>query len=123
MNKKSILLGATALVLGAVALLPQTAFAYKGDPKVQGPNYTAERHAAMTRALAGEDYTAWKALMEGKGVARRITTEKFSKFAEAHRLALQGKTAEANAIRSELGIGGQNGNGMGGRNNQGRVGR
>jgi hypothetical protein len=111
MNKTTILLGATALVLGVAVLLPQTAFAYKGDPAVKGPNYTPERHAAMTKAFANKDYNAWKALMVGKGAARKITAENFGKFATAHELALQGKTAEANAIRAELGMGVHNGQG------------
>jgi len=44
-----------------------------------------------------------------------ITEENFARFAEAHRLALEGKTDEANQIRAELGLGqGQrNGDGQG----------
>jgi len=113
MNKKTMLLGATALVLGTVALLPQTALAYKGDANVKGPNYTQERHDAMTQAFANKDYNAWKALMDGRGIARRITAENFAKFAEAHQLSLEGKNAEAAVIRAELGLGQQNGSGMG----------
>jgi len=113
MNKKTMFLGATALMLGAVALLPQTVLAYRGDATVQGPNYTEERHDAMTQAFANKDYNAWKALMDGKGAAHRITAENFAKFAEAHQLSLEGKTTEAAAIRAELGLGQQNGSGMG----------
>ena len=123
MNKKTMLLGATALVLGAVTILPQTVLAYKGDATVKGPNYTEERHDAMTQAFANKDYNAWKALMDGKGVARRITAENFARFAEAHQLSLEGKTAEAVAIRAELGLGQQNGSGMGQGNGQGRINR
>ncbi len=119
MNKKTMLLGATALVLGAVAILPRTVFAYRGDVNVKGPNYTEERHDAMTKAFANKDYNAWKALMNGRGAANRITASNFAKFAEAHQLSLEGKTAEANAIRAELGLGQQNGLGMGQGNRQG----
>ena len=120
MNKKSMLLGAAALILGAATLLPQTVMAYKGDATVQGPNFTVERHEAMTKAFANKDYSAWKTLMSGKGVSRRITAEQFAKFAEAHELSLQGKTAEAAAIRAELGLGQHTGAGMGQGNGQGR---
>lgn len=113
MNKKNMFLGATAFVLGAMVLLPQTALAYKGDPNVQGPNYTVERHADMTKAFANKDYTAWKALMGDRGITRKITAENFAQFAQAHELAAQGKTAEANAIKAELGLG------QGSRNNNG----
>ncbi len=118
-----MLLGTGALILGAITLLPQTISAYKGDPNVQGPNYTQERHDAMTQAFANKDYNAWKTLMDGKGASRRITAENFSRFAEAHQLSLEGKTAEAAAIRAELGLGQQNGSGMGQGNGQGRMDR
>lgn len=113
MYKKTIILGATAFVLGAVALLPQTTLAYKGDATVQGPNYTQERHEAMIKAYTNKDYNAWKTLMNGKGVARRITADNFARFSEAHQLSLEGKTNEAAAIRAELGLGQQSGSGMG----------
>jgi hypothetical protein len=125
MNKLNLVLGAAVLTVGVFVGLPQTVFAYKGDPTVQGPNYTAERHAAVTKAFANKDYNAWKAQMEGRGIARRITAANFARFAEAHQLALAGKTAEADAIRAELGLGQKNGSGMGqgtGRGNcQGRA--
>ena len=116
MNKKNMFFGATAFVLGAILLLPQATYAYKGDPSVQGPNYTVERHADMTMAFANKDYTAWKALMGDKGITRKITAENFARFAQAHELAAQGKTAEANAIKAELGLGQGNGNNNGGGN-------
>ncbi len=108
-----MLLGATALMFGTIALLPKMTLAYRGDASVQGPNYTEERHEAMTKAFANRDYNAWKALVDGKGVANRVTAENFAKFAEAHQLSLEGKSAEAAAIRAELGLGQQNGGGMG----------
>ena len=114
MNKKTIFLGLTALIVGGAILAPQATLAYKGDPNVQGPNYTEERHAAMEKAFETKDYNAWKALMAGKGrVTQVVTAQNFAKFAEAHELAEQGKTSEANNIRAELGLGLQNGSGMG----------
>ena len=114
MNKTSLMIGITALVIGVSMLTAQTAEAYKGDPNVKGPNYTQERHDAMTKAFANKDYNAWKALMTGKGrVTQVVTAQNFAKFAEAHNLALAGKTTEANKIRTELGLGLHNGSGMG----------
>lgn len=113
MNKKTMFLGVAALVLGAVYLLPQTVSAYKGDPTVKGPNYTEERHDAMTKAFANRDYNAWKALMDGRGVARVVTAEKFARFVESHDLALQGRIDVAKQIRTELGLGLKNGSGQG----------
>ncbi len=115
MKKTFIALSALA-VLAAVSLTPEIANAYKGDPAVKGPNYTEERHEAMTKAFETNDYEAWKALMQGRGrVMQVVNKDNFAKFAQAHRLALQGKTDEANAIRQELGLGTGNGSGkMGG---------
>jgi len=114
MNKTSILLGLTALVIGGAVMAPQAVLAYKGDPNVKGPNYTQERHEAMTKAFENNDYNAWKSLMDGRGrVTQVINAQNFGRFAEAHKLALQGNTSEANAIRTELGLGLRNGSGAG----------
>lgn len=113
MTKTTMMLSAVALAAGAITLMSSSALAYKGDPSIKGPNYTLERHEAMTKAFENTDYQAWKTLMEGRGITRRITEKNFARFAEAHRLALAGKTAEADAIRAELGLNQRNGSGMG----------
>jgi hypothetical protein len=114
MNKTSILFGLAAIVIGGAVFAPQAVLAYRGDPNVQGPNYTAERHTAMEKAFEDKDYNAWKTLMDGRGRATQvINKDNFAKFVEAHELAEQGKTAEANKIRAEFGLGLQNGSGMG----------
>lgn len=114
MNKTSILLGLTALVIGGAAIAPQAILAYRGDPAVKGPNYTEERHAAMEKAFETKDYNAWKTLMAGRGRATQVVNaQNFAKFAQAHELAEQGKTDEANTIRAELGLGLHNGTGQG----------
>lgn len=112
MKKTISSLGAAALVLSSVALLTGTAMAYQGDPNVHGPNYTAERHEAMTQVFEEGDYDAWKNLMQDRGrVTQIINKDNFSKFAEAHELAEQGKTVEAQKIRQELGLGLRTGSG------------
>lgn len=114
MNKTSILFAVTALVIGAAVLFPQAVQAYRGDPNVKGPNYTEQRHEAMEKAFENKDYNAWKTLMAGRGRATQVVNaENFAKFAEAHELAEQGKTDEANKIRAELGLGLHNQTGMG----------
>jgi hypothetical protein len=113
MKKTTLGLGALALVLGVTAIAG-SALAYRGDPTVKGPNYSAERHTAMTKAFENKDYTAWKSLMQNRGMASKVITEaNFAKFVEAHNLALQGKTVEAQKIRQELGLGLKNGSGRG----------
>lgn len=110
MNKTKLGIGALALVLGVMAVSTGSALAYRGDPTVKGPNYSIDRHAEMLKAFESKDYTAWKNLMQGRGrVSDVINETNFAKFAEAHSLALQGKTAEAQAIRQELGLGLNNG--------------
>ncbi len=112
MNKKLYTL-ATVGVLGGMLFSQGQVFAYRGDPAVQGPNYSQERHEAMLKAFENNDYNAWKELMQGKGrVTQVITAENFARFAEAHKLALEGKTDEAKKIREELGLGLKNGTGQ-----------
>jgi len=114
MNKKTILLGATALVLGGLIISPKLAEAYRGDPSVQGPDCTPERHEVMVQAFEDNDYNAWKEQMRGKGrVVQVINESNFARFAEAHELALEGKTDEAKQVRQELGLGLGNGSGRG----------
>lgn len=111
MNK--FLLGLTALFVTGAIVFPSVASAYRGDPNTKGPNYTQERHEAMIKAFENKDYNAWKKLMNGKGRVTQVINEKnFAKFAEVHKLMLQGKTAEANKIKAELGLG-QNCSGQG----------
>ncbi len=114
MNKTILALSAVALGIGAFFATSSSALAYRGDPNVQGPNYTAERHEAMTKAFENKDYNAWKKQMQGRGRVTQIINESnFARFTEMHQLMLDGKTAEANAIRTELGLGLQNsGQGM-----------
>lgn len=103
MNKKMFFLALTAIVVSGIAMIPRQASAHQGDSKVQGPNYTAERHEAMAKAFANNDYYAWKSLMAGKGRATQVITQQdFTKFAEAHKLAAEGKMTEVNKIRAEL---------------------
>jgi len=112
MKKTTLGLGALALVLGVTAFSTGSALAYRGDPTVKGPNYSVERHTAMLKAFENKDYIAWKNLMQNRGIATKVITEaNFAKFVEAHNLALQGKTVEAQKIRQELGLGLKNGSG------------
>lgn len=109
-------LGVAALALSGVAVFAGNALAYRGDPSVHGPLYSAERHDAMEQAFEHKDYDAWAKLMKDRGqvrVTQVVNKDNFSKFAEAHDLAGQGKTAEAKQIRQELGLGLQNGSGQG----------
>ncbi len=116
MNTKKLLYGFSALALMAAAgtIVAGQALAYQGDYTKKGPNYTPERHEAMEKAFDNNDYDAWKNLMQGKGrVTQVITKDNFAKFAQAHKLAEQGKAAEADAIRKDLGLRMRDGQGMG----------
>lgn len=114
MKNKHLLLGAAALVLGGSIMTPKLVEAYRGDPNVEGPNYSQERHESMTQAFENQDYQAWKELMQGKGrVAEVVTEENFNRFAEAHRLVQEGKVEEARQIRQEMGLGMRDGAGQG----------
>lgn len=107
MNKNSFILGGL-LTVAALAGTANVADAYRGDPSTKGPLYSPEA------AFQGNDYDAWKKLMEERGrtrVTEVINQENFPRFAEARRLALEGKSDEARKIREELGLGLRNGSG------------
>lgn len=106
----------TVFALGAGLLLVagSSVLAYKGDLNVKGPNYTPERHEAMTKAFEQNDYAAWKTQIQGRGrVSLVINEQNFARFSEMRKLQLEGKTDEANKIRVELGLGQGGGQGRG----------
>ncbi len=98
--------GLMALVLGLG--VSGTALAYQGDFSKKGPNYTPEFESQMTEVMTNKDYEGWKDLIEervgNKRVTEVINKENFPKFAEAWKLAHEGKIQEANAIRKELNL-------------------
>lgn len=112
--KNSIKFFSGLSVVVAIIITTASAFAYHGDPSVQGPNYSPERHESMTKAFETKDYKAWKELMNDRGrVTQVINADNFARFAEAHNLAKEGKLEEAKAIRAELGLGLRDGKGKG----------
>lgn len=114
MKNKALTLGATALVLGGLFMIPSTINAYRGDPNVEGPNHTEERHQEMEQAFENGDYQAWANLMQGKGRVIQVVNEgNFAQFAEAHRLAKEGDLEGSKQIRTELGLGLGDGSGKG----------
>jgi len=116
MKNKILTLSLLGLVFGGL-VLPTAVEAYRGDPNVKGPYYSAERHEAMTKAFANKDYNAWKNLMQARGrVTQVINKDNFARFAQMRQLMLEGKTEEANKIRTELGLGLHNGSGWGQKN-------
>ncbi len=102
-----------AIALAAIFTLSTSIVsAYRGDPNVQGPNYSTERHAEMTKAFENHDYRSWSKLMSDKGrVAEKINADNFSDFVKAHELAMSGDLDAAKAIRTKLGLGLRNGQG------------
>ena len=114
-HKTGAVVGALAVVLAGSYFFANQVSAYRGDPNVKGPSYSEERHEAMLKAFANNDYEAWKELMNGRGrVTEVVTKENFSEFAKAHKLASEGKLDEAREVRQKLGLGmgyGRRGNG------------
>jgi hypothetical protein len=122
---KGIILGILGLAVIGVSAYGVSAFASQGRMGQFGPNYTPERHEQMLKAFENNDYAAWKNQMGNRGAANVVTEQNFSRFTQMHNLMLEGKIDEANAIRSELGLGQGNGRGqgmMGGQRGQNRNG-
>ena len=121
MNKKVLVVVGLA-VFGLTLFGLTRAFAYRGDYTKVGPNHTQEREAQMQKIMEEKNYEAWKSLMtqDGRqpGVVRKVKNqEDFNKFAEAYKLGKEGKTAEATALRQELGLGNGHGRRGGGKGN------
>jgi len=99
-------LGTAVLALGALTLSVATAEAYRGDPGVQRPDCSPERHLDMEQAFETNNYQAWEVLMAGKGrVTEVVNAENFAQFARAHTLAQAGDIEGAKEVRQSLGLG------------------
>lgn len=102
---KKILFPVGVIALITASGVAYAAYAYQGDPGQRGPQFSVERHEAMQKAFENNDYNAWKELMNRRGRVTNIVNEQnFPRFAEMHRLMLEGKYDEANKIREELGL-------------------
>ncbi|NTW27455.1 MAG: hypothetical protein HGA36_03955 [Candidatus Moranbacteria bacterium] len=113
MMNKGIALGVLSLAIVGAAAYGVSAYAAQGRAAGQfGPNYTPERHAQMQTAFESNDYAAWKNQMGNRGATRVVNEQNFSRFTQMHNLMLEGKTAEAAAIRTELGLGQGQGKGQ-----------
>ena len=120
-SSKKSLIGISALVAVILAGAYSFSNAYQGDYSQKGPNYSDERHEIMEQAFENNDYGTWKEQMNDRGRVKNVVNEdNFSKFAEAHKLGLEGKTAEADEIRKELGLRTSNGERMGAGYGQGK---
>ena len=119
MGKKILTVGALLLV----GLLTTSAvMAYQGNPSVQGPNFSEERHEAMQDTFDNLDYQAWYDLMTENGrnprIVEVVTEDNFVDFVEARKLASEGDLSVMNQFREQFGLGlGQmkhgNGNALG----------
>ncbi|MBU1855332.1 MAG: hypothetical protein KKF89_06415, partial [Nanoarchaeota archaeon] len=120
--KKKTIFGMLAILLVGLLTIGLVS-AYRGDPKVQGPNYSEERHEAMEDAFESQDYNAWYDLMAENGrntrVMNVVTEDNFAIFAQAHEAAKNGDFETAQELRAELGLGLGNGQGSGARTMQG----
>ena len=116
MKTATKIIGGVVAVIIAGVLTCSSVSAYRGDYSEQGPDYSPERHAEMIGVTNNDDYDAWSELMEDRGRADQVINEEnFSKFAEARKLAQEGRYEEADAIREELGLRTRNGEKVGAR--------
>jgi len=104
-NKTLGIFAVLAVSLFAVSMV----FAYQGDPGVQGPNYSEERHEEMQEAFEGLDYQAWYDLMTEDGrhpkIVGVITEDNFDEFVEARNAAHNGNLGALKEFKGSLGLG------------------
>jgi len=97
-------------IFSIVALLGMSmVFAYQGDPNVQRPNFSEERHEAMQDAFDSLSYQDWYNLMTEDGRHPRIvdviTEDNFDEFVEARNATLNGDSDALKEFRASLGLG------------------
>lgn len=103
-NRNTLIMsGLLALTLGLG--VSGTAFAAQDFSK-KSPGYSQQFDSEMVKVMTNVDYEGWRQLVQNKTgkVDPLITKDNFPKFAEAWKLAKEGKIKEANVIRKELGL-------------------
>ncbi len=111
-NMKNKILGTmfALLLIGIIALVGVT-YAYKGDPNVKGPNYSADVHEQMEEAMSNKDYDAWIKIRQDNNLPMNgrmfqvINKDNFNKYVEMYNANLAGDIVKADAIKAELGVG------------------
>lgn len=96
-----------ASVLAAgVLTLGVSAYAYQWNPGIENPDCTdLERHEAVETAFENHDYQAFLDLYDGKGIAKKITSEDdFNKFIELREASLAGDIDLVNELKTELNL-------------------
>ena len=102
-HKKTLI---TLAVLGLILTAGvASTYAYRGNPDVQGPDYSPERHQAMLEVFENQDYAAWQELMQDRPIVDRISQEDFGKFVQIHQAVQAGDLEQAKELRQELGLG------------------
>ena len=96
----------------AVLAIATPVLAYQGNPAVQGPTYSPERHEAMEVVFEKNDYQGWFKLMEGKAWRLKEVVnsqDKFEQFAKAHEAGVDALAQ----FRADNNLGTHMGNGYG----------
>ncbi len=109
--KKQVLSGLFALFIISIIGLAGITYAYKGNPNVKGPNYDAEVHVRLERAIDSGDYDEWIKIRRDNNLPMKgrmfqvINKDNFYKYTELHEANIAGDVAKVDAIKAELGLG------------------
>lgn len=122
MNKKIMMFFAVGFVL---LLGTGMVFAYQGNPEVEGPNYTDERHETMQEAFDTNNFELWYSTMSEnvKGrILEIVNKDNFDIFTEAREATLSGDADKATELKQSIGLsaGQHDGQGQGSHNGQGK---
>jgi hypothetical protein len=109
MKNKILAAFVAVFIIGIVTMIG--AYAYKGNPSVNGPNYSEAVHEQLEVAIDNGDYDAWIQIRQENNLPMNgrmfqvINKDNFELFAEMHDAQLAGDIDRADEIRSELGLG------------------
>lgn len=108
MKKIFLSIGALTIVFGVASLFSNTAMAYQTNAS-DGDKVHSQKQPEITRQIIkNNDYSRWKEIMKERNKAPELINEaNFAKLAKIHELMEQGKIAEAQKIRQDLGLGQQ----------------
>jgi hypothetical protein len=110
MNKTTIVLGLSALVIGVAVFAPKIALAYRGDAAVKGPNHTE----AKEQAIESANLPAFKAACTTGRMCDVVDTQaELNTLRQMHEANEKGDVKKATELRTSLGLGLRNGSGQG----------
>jgi hypothetical protein len=109
MTNKILTIFVAVFVIGIVMMIG--VYAYKGNPTLNGPNYTEAVHEQLESAIDNNDYDSWIKIRQENNLPmngrmfKAIDKDNFNLYVEMHNANIAGDIDRAESIKAELGLG------------------